>query len=110
MTLGGRSCELAAMATTSYDVGRRCQRAGLEPGGPASSQDCRPVSELRLMASSVSPRGVVQTTTTEPAYRANSSAWRGTLCETTLRSLRRQDRFGTGSGEKIRYHSSESSR
>ena len=42
-------------------------REGRDPGGPASSHDCNPVRELGLIASSASPRGVRQTTTTWPA-------------------------------------------
>ena len=44
-------------------AGRRCQRI-CEPGGPASSQDWKPVSDERLMASWTSPSGVRQAITT----------------------------------------------
>ncbi len=71
----GLAGEIAA-APGFPGAGETCSpyRDGRDPGGPASSHDCSPVSELGLIASSASPRGVRQTTTTWPAYSANSSA------------------------------------
>ena len=80
------------------------------PRWPGLEPRLQPGEGAGLIASSASPRGVWHITTTWPAYSANSSAPSGSRWETSLRSLRRQVRRGPGSGEKMRNHSSESSR